>query len=51
MPGMGKYDPRCLAYSWNWFNASAVQYYLDQYVEPIAASPGYDAIFFGTSLC
>lgn len=37
---------RCLAYYWNWFNSSAVDYYIDQYVTPIVAQPGFDAIFF-----
>jgi hypothetical protein len=46
MPGMPKYDPRCLAYSWNWFNTSAVEFYLRHYVEPLVALPGFDAVFF-----
>ena len=45
-PGMPKYDPRCLAYYWNWFNKSGIEYYLNNYVAPIAALDGYDAIFF-----
>lgn len=40
-PGMPKYDPRCLAYYWNWFNKTGVDYYLNNYVGPIAAMDGY----------
>eukprot|EP01047_Picozoa_sp_COSAG01_P088447 COSAG01_NODE_20816_length_933_cov_157.687050_1_plen_165_part_10 len=46
MPGMSKTDPRCLAYYWNWFNRSAVQYYLHSYVEPLVKLQGFDAVFF-----
>ena len=46
MPGIGKTDPRCLAYYWNWFNDSAIDFYLEQYVEPIVAMDGFDAVFF-----
>jgi hypothetical protein len=46
MPGMPKTDPRCLAYYWNWFNRSAVQYYLHSYVEPLVKLQGFDAVFF-----
>jgi hypothetical protein len=46
MPGISKTDPRCLAYYWNWFNNSAIDYYLEQYVEPIVAMEGFDAVFF-----
>jgi hypothetical protein len=46
MPGISKTDPRCLAYYWNWFNSSAIDYYLEQYVEPIVAMDGFDAVFF-----
>ena len=46
MPGMAKTDPRCLAYYWNWFNRSAVEYYLKSYVEPLVKLKGFDAVFF-----
>ena len=35
MPGISKTDPRCLAYYW--INESAIDYYIEQYVEPIVA--------------
>jgi len=46
MPGMSHTDPRCLAWYFNWFNESAVQWYIDQYVMPIANQSGFDAVFF-----
>ena len=46
MPGMAHTDPRCLAWYFNWFNESAVQWYINQYVAPIAKQPGFDAVFF-----
>ena len=47
MPGMSHTDPRCLAWYFNWFNESAVQWYIHQYVVPIAKQSGFDAVFFG----
>lgn len=44
--GLAHTDPRCLAFYWNWFNTSGVDYYLNEYVKPIVAQPGFDAIFF-----
>mgnify|MGYP002631816839 CR=1 FL=1 len=44
--GLSHTDPRCLAFYWNWFNQSAVDYYLNEYVRPIVAQPGFDGIFF-----
>ena len=46
MPGMPKTDPRCLAYYWNWFNETAIQFYLHNYLEPIVRRTGFDAVFF-----
>jgi len=46
MPGMDKEDPRCLAYYWNWFNKTAVDYYLNEYIQPLANRTGFDAVFF-----
>jgi|EP01044_Picomonas_judraskeda_P007324 hypothetical protein len=46
MPAISKTDPRCLAYYWNWFNSSAIDYYLEHYIEPIVALDGFDAVFF-----
>jgi len=44
--GLAHTDPRCLAYYWNWFNATGVEYYLNEYVRPIVEQDGFDAIFF-----
>ena len=46
MPGLAHDDPRCLAWYFNWFNKSAVEWYIHQYVAPIAKQAGFNAIFF-----
>ena len=38
--------PYCLSYYWNWFNDSAIDYYLHSVVQPIVAQSGFDGIFF-----
>jgi hypothetical protein len=42
-------DPKCLSWYWNWFNSSAVDYYLNDLVGPQAAKPGFDGVFFDGS--
>jgi hypothetical protein len=43
------YDPKCLSWYWNWFNASAVDFYLNTLVAEQAAKPGFDGVFFDGS--
>lgn len=42
-------DPKCLSWYWNWFNSSAVDYYLNELVLPQAQKPGFDGVFFDGS--
>ena len=46
VPKIGARDPRCLAPFWNWFNETAVDFFLDKVLAPIVAQPGYDVVFF-----
>eukprot|EP00038_Savillea_parva_P005072 m.146846 g.146846 ORF g.146846 m.146846 type:complete len:541 (+) comp11651_c2_seq9:195-1817(+) len=47
--GLPAMDPKCLCWYWNWFNSSAVDYYLNELVLPQVSKPGYDGIFFDGS--
>jgi len=42
-------DPKCLCWYWNWFNESAVDFYLTHLVLPQISKPGFDGIFFDGS--
>eukprot|EP00035_Acanthoeca_spectabilis_P005398 m.113179 g.113179 ORF g.113179 m.113179 type:complete len:500 (-) comp13010_c0_seq1:102-1601(-) len=42
-------DPRCLCWYWNWFNDSAVDYYLNKLVLPQVQKPGFNGVFFDGS--
>jgi hypothetical protein len=46
---MPTHDPRCLCWYWNWFNESAVDYYLNELVLPQVSKEGFDGIFFDGS--
>eukprot|EP00040_Diaphanoeca_grandis_P010940 m.56055 g.56055 ORF g.56055 m.56055 type:complete len:499 (-) comp22174_c0_seq1:64-1560(-) len=42
-------DPMCLCWYWNWYNASAVDFYLNELLLPQISKPGFDGIFFDGS--
>lgn len=48
--GQQPLDPKCLCWYWNLFNESAVEYYLNELLLPQAKLPGFDGVFFVSSL-
>ena len=46
VPKIGARDPRCLAPFWNWFNETAVDFFLDRVLAPLVAQEGFDVVFF-----
>jgi len=40
---------QCLSWYWNWFNSSAVDFYLNELLLPQAIKPGFDGVFFDGS--
>ena len=46
VPKIGARDPRCLAPFWNWFNETAVNFFLDKVLAPLVAQEGFDVVFF-----
>eukprot|EP00041_Stephanoeca_diplocostata_P001931 m.22259 g.22259 ORF g.22259 m.22259 type:complete len:513 (-) comp12648_c0_seq4:329-1867(-) len=47
--GQPAMDPKCLCWYWNWFNASAVDFYINRLILPQVQKSRFDGVFFDGS--